>query len=432
MGSSICALIACAAMTCASSASELCRVTDGGTPFRGSLVKFNEDGQPVFDTNAGSVAVPLNGLITWGELRDTPDGTQVLLADGSVIVASDVALEGENLIVRASLFGEPEGLSIAGATSVPVSAVRAIVFRVPLRPDDRDALFRRLRSVTGFADQLWLANGDALAGTLTHLGRRKSGDRPGPASLTFKTETGEIELRPQNAQGKLLEKVQAVIFNPALVRKVDEHETTMLAGLSDGSRLSTTSIEPIGDRATFTLACGVKIQSHTDENIWRKINALQSFGPHVKYVSDLSPLDYRQTPMLGKKWPLGVDQSVSSGMLRAGRRLYVKGLGMHSRSRVMYKLAKPYSKFEAELAIDDSAGERGSVIFLAARHIDGRFRIVPDSKILVRGGDPPRSISIDLRGAAAVALFVEPADHGDVMDRANWLNARLIPAINDE
>ena len=252
----------------------------------------------------------------------------------------------------------------------------------------------------------------------------------GPPSATIKTAAGEVTIRPDEPQGQLLEKVQAVIFNPALVRKVAAGTPGTLVGLSDGSRLFVTNVAADGRRATFTLAGGVKLTSHVDEDIWQRISSLQSFGPHVTYLSDLPHhgAAYRQTTLLGRTWPLGIDENVTGGRLRSGGNLYVKGIGLHSRARAVFVLDQPYSRLEAELAIDDSAGKLGSVVFLLARHVDGKFRIVAESKTLVRGGDAPKHLSVDLTGASAVALFAEPADHGDVMDRANWLNARLLRA----
>ena len=45
---------------------------------------------------------------------------------------------------------------------------------------------------------------------------------------------------------------------------------------------------------------------------------------------------------------------------------------------------------------------------------------------IIRGADAPTPVSIDLKGAARLALIVEFADRGDELDHANWLNARLI------
>ena len=111
----------------------LCR-TVAGDAFAGKLVSISGAGDVVFSVDGKQKQVPAEEFLSWGTLSDSPDGTQVFLSDGSVIVASEVALDGESLIVEANLFGEVKGLAVAGTSRIPVSALRAIVFRVPLRP----------------------------------------------------------------------------------------------------------------------------------------------------------------------------------------------------------------------------------------------------------------------------------------------------------
>lgn len=405
---------------------QLCR-TINKPAFMAELVSVAGAGNANFSVAGKPIEVSSGELITWGALRDSPTGTHVLLADGSVLIATEAEIDGEELIVQSRLFGEVQGFSIAGTSRLPISAVRAIVFRAPLRSADRDALFKRLQASAEFEDQLWLANGDILKGTISRLVRESQDGNPGPVSVAIKTSAGEVEIRSAEPQGQLLEKVQAIVFNPALVRKVDADAPATLVGLADGTRLYAKQIEADGERATFMLASGAKLTSHPDENVWRRISSLQSFGSHVTYLSNLSPADYRHTPMLDRKWPLGVDESVTGARLRSDERMFVNGLGMHSSARAVYVLDRPYLKLEAELAIDQSAGDKGSVVFLVAHDADGKFKIAYKSPV-VRGGEQPLPISLDISGARRIALFVEEADHGELMDRANWLNVRLIPA----
>ena len=46
----------------------------------------------------------------------------------------------------------------------------------------------------------------------------------------------------------------------------------------------------------------------------------------------------------------------------------------------------------------------------------------------VRGGESPRPVSVDVTGAQGLTLTVDFADRGDELDRANWLDARLVKA----
>jgi hypothetical protein len=103
----------------------------------------------------------------------------------------------------------------------------------------------------------------------------------------------------------------------------------------------------------------------------------------------------------------------------------LKGIGMHSASRLTYRLERKYQRFEAAIAVDDSADGRGSVTFGVYVLRGGAWQDAYRSGI-VRGGDVPLPISVDLDGAEGLTLTVDYADRGDEMDRADWLDARLV------
>ena len=45
---------------------------------------------------------------------------------------------------------------------------------------------------------------------------------------------------------------------------------------------------------------------------------------------------------------------------------------------------------------------------------------------MVRGGESPQSVAVDLGGASGLTLTVDYADRGDELDYADWLDARLV------
>jgi hypothetical protein len=107
---------------------------------------------------------------------------------------------------------------------------------------------------------------------------------------------------------------------------------------------------------------------------------------------------------------------------------------MHSTSRVTYDLDGRDRTFLAELALDQQCGVGGSVTFqvFLQRRLDGSpepWTVAYESPI-VRGGQKPLAISLDVSHATRLALIVGFADRGDQLDYANWLNARLLPATH--
>ena len=98
---------------------------------------------------------------------------------------------------------------------------------------------------------------------------------------------------------------------------------------------------------------------------------------------------------------------------------------MHSTSRLVYDLRDRFRMFAAEVALDDLSRGRGSVTYRVFLERDGAWAAAYESPI-VRGGDAPLPVRVGVEGASRIALVVDYADFGDVLDRANWLNARLI------
>ena len=120
-------------------------------------------------------------------------------------------------------------------------------------------------------------------------------------------------------------------------------------------------------------------------------------------------------------WPYALDRNLSGGPLVAGGKTFLKGVSMHSASRLTYLTDGRYDRFDALIAVDDSTAGQGSVRFRV--FVDGNSSYTSDT---VRGGDPPKPISIQIRDAQRIDLVVDFADRADQQDHANWLEARFV------
>ena len=78
-------------------------------------------------------------------------------------------------------------------------------------------------------------------------------------------------------------------------------------------------------------------------------------------------------------------------------------------------------RFAALVGIDDSTAGGGSVVFRVL--VNGQERFASRT---IRGGDAPVPVSVDLTGAKKLELIVDYADHADVLDHADWLDARIV------
>ncbi len=366
-----------------------------GQPFRGDLVSADvswllsfQDGGPLRRIAAGE-------LTLWGTFVEPRRGVQIVLAGGGIIACSAPTIEREQLRGEWPLFD---------ALSLPLGSIAGIVFRPPLDPAAGDQLMSRVVGQSATDDRVLLDNGDELTGTVAGLDDKL---------LRLQTNAGTLDVE--------VDKLTAVIFNSVLLDKPAPNGLRAIVGFRDGSRVTAVSIAADANVAQLKLPGGAELKLPT-----RAIIALQPLGGRVVYLSDLKPASYRHIPYLDLSWPYRTDRSVLGGQLRWGGHVYVKGLGMHTPARITYDLDQPYRKFQADAAIDAEAGGRGSAVFRVFTD-DGSGSWQPRAATeTVRGGEAPVPILVDLAGAKRISLLVDFADHGDVLDHADWLNARLV------
>jgi hypothetical protein len=366
-----------------------------GEPFRAAFAGATDDSGLRFTVDGQERTLPAADLVFWGRFVDPSRGLQVVLAGGGLIVSETARLDGENVTGESVSFGKWQ---------LPVDLVAGIILRPPLDPAAADKLLARVSTAMGRDDRLLLDNGDEVSGTLTGFDEKQA---------TIRRQGGPLEIKA--------DALAAIVFDPSLTNRPRASGLRIVTGFQDGSRLPALEMTSSGSNTNLKLSGGAQLSSATT---W--IVALQVLGGGVEYLSDLKPISYRHIPYLELAWPYRDDRSVAGIQLRAGRQFYLKGLGMHSPARITYELADDYRRFAAEVAIDDEARERGSVLFrVFVDDGSGEWQEKATSPIL-RGGEPPQSLSADLTGAKRISLLVDFADRGDELDHADWLNARLV------
>jgi hypothetical protein len=348
-----------------------------------------------------------------------------VLVDGSVIRADVLALEEDQLVL-----GDSTGLArgLWEETSLPKGAVRAILLQPPAAAGERDRLLLSLLGYRGAEDRLLLVVGETAAGTLATSPRsgRFAKESSAPEADVFEL------IRRGNAQPLAIPaaKVVAVSFGGAVQPPPPAGMSAWL-GFTDGSCVHASSIGVKSGVVTIALAGGgelhAKLAGREDiENaFWDAVTYIEPVGPRVQWLSDAESIGYKPIPFLSVLRPFGKDQSVLNSRLRAAGAVFRKGLGMPSASRLAYDVAG-FRKFQAELAIDKTAGLKGSVVFkVLLEGASGQWQTAYESPVL-RGGDSPVAVSIDLKDASRMALLVDFADRGDECDYADWLQARLV------
>lgn len=361
-----------------------------GEPFLAEIAAVDESWRIRFNAHGASRELSAADLVRWGRPREPRRGPLLVLADGGFLSADVLKADKKRLTADSALFGTIE---------VPLERIAGVILQLPADRHGRDLLLDTVSSAQGNADEAILTNGDRIAGRFESLSE---------TSLQIQSPVGAVDIQPA--------RLRAMIFNPSLLDRAVPPGLHWLAGFVDGSRLLANQVVLDAKLVKLTLSGGLAWTTVPEDLVF-----LQPQGGRAVYLSDLKADGYRHVPFLELPWNYYDDRNVTGGWLRAAGRVYAKGLGMHSASRIRYRLDGGHTRFDALLAVDDSAGGRGSVRFRV--FVDGSPKYTSPT---VRGGDPPLPVSVDLQGSQRLDLVVDFADRADERDHADWLEARLV------
>jgi hypothetical protein len=379
-------------------------------------------------------------LVTWGapvepksrgRLPERFPPAELLLVDEGLLVVDIKESKSDRFIAESSSLGDIE---------VPFERVRGALFRPPINRQRRDLFANRLTDEATKTDRLILENGDVVTGRILRFAAAEAGAKNVPAFFV-EIKVGETPLKID------ADRVVAAAFNPESLETPPRRGQRAVVGLADGSRLMVQSLRTTDKEVELRLAPGTTWKATRDQLVF-----LQPLLDKLTYVSDLivpQSLDdsgdpkgtlvgrppreksarYKFVPYLTATWPLCADRNVRGTHVRSSGRLYLKGLGMHSGGMLTLILPHKCRRFDAELALDDEVGQRGSVTFnvKVVGVKDGKSTILREfTSEVIRGGAAPVPASVDLTDAAGIVLTVLFAERGDELDHANWLNARLV------
>src|SRR5271170_6402307 len=139
-------------------------------------------------------------------------------------------------------------------------------------------------------------------------------------------------------------------------------------------------------------------------------------SPGTNYLSDLQPIyAYTGSGTIVK------DKSIGGRTMTNGGVVYLKGIGVNSRSGVEYNLGGVCTRFQASIGTDDEEGSSGSVIFEV--FADGA-RILKTG--VLTGSSASQFVDLDVTGVRRLTIGVDDADDGTSNDHADWANALVI------
>jgi hypothetical protein len=217
-------------------------------------------------------------------------------------------------------------------------------------------------------------------------------------------------------------KVFGLVYRRSSGREIPESKG--LAVETNGSVWAVASIRLAGDQLEWTTPLGIKMS--------RPIGSLARLDfsrGKVIYLSDLTPESVQWVPYFsaGKETPAQVslfaprkDRSLESGPLQLDSIRYSKGLAIHSRTTLVYRLPDRYRRFSAVVGIDDLVRPQGNVRLV----ISGDDRVLLE--IMVGGAEPARRVDLDMTAVRRLTIVADFGDDFDVGDHLDLCDARLL------
>lgn len=309
----------------------------------------------------------------------------ILLSTSDVLRGRIAGSDQHHIIVQSPSFGE---------VLTPIRWISVVLFDVSAPAGTADALRQAARE----KDVVLLQNGERLEGIVAEIS---------PERVLFRAAPGELEIP--------LARVVGVAFAHTQTSPPAE-ELQVCVSTIDGSVL-TGRIQPADEPGRFVLEttwASLPVSMH------ESVCSIEIRGGRLLYLSDLDPVEVEQVPHLGRLWPWQRDRSVGGTPLSIRGKVYRKGLGVHSRSRLAYDLNGLFRRFRTEIGIDDATAHIGQATFTILA--DGRVLF---SRENLAGDDEPVQVDVDTTGVQRLELLVDYGMGLDVGDHANWAEARL-------
>jgi hypothetical protein len=369
-----------------------------GNPIKGSLKQIDEKWTAI----VGDARARVEGgeLISLRRadvpLPASPPGPQVIFTNGDRLPGTVGKLTGTRLAFTSSVAGDELAL--------PLTALSVLWLDNPADATYPERLRRRLLSERRTRDLLWLKNGDQLQGSLLRLDAQ---------TAVIEVESNEVKVDRA--------KIAVVALSNDVPPSLKPPTNYGLLVLTNGGRISVASVQADAKTLTAKTLVGATLKAPLDQ-----VAALDIFQGRAVYLSDLKPKAYQYVPFLDAKEPSfswTADQSVAGDDLKLGASTFVKGLGMHSESRISYALDGAYRRFEAVVGLDGTGDRRAEV----------RIQVLVDGKPCPWGWDKaltvqtgPKDVRVDIAGARELTLVVEHGQVPFVQGRVGWGDARLV------
>lgn len=207
----------------------------------------------------------------------------------------------------------------------------------------------------------------------------------------------------------------AKVFGVVLKRAIQPVKTIGELLMTNDDRLSLTRLTLANTSLGATTGTGLKLAGTLDQ-----VQMIDFRQGRLVYLSELEPRTYEYTPFFDEQWNMRRDENFDQRPIRIGSKTFARGLCIHSKTFVRYRMAGEYRRFQALMGIEQLVGKNGNV----------RVVIRADNDVLfegdVDGKDDPIPLDFDVSGKRDLEILVDYGAGTAIYDHLALGDARLV------
>ena len=318
---------------------------------------------------------------------------QATLVDGTIIHCSRIRSVAGKVSLESSL---------AGPISIPLSLFASIRFATG--EAEVDAAWNEHRRRDRKTDALIIRKEQDGKTELDHVDG-VIGDMD-ESSVKFLFDGDEIPVKRKNLFGLIFFRRESRAAEPSC------RMTSTASDVFQASRVFSD-----GRNVKAVLLSGPEISVPVD-----RLRELDFSVSKVRYLSDLEPREVKYTPFFDVVFELRRDRNLDGQPLRLGGTTYARGLALHSKTYLRYRISRTYRRFQTVIGIDQVIVDRNNGDVHIVISGDGKVLLETD----VRGVDKPRPVDLDVAGIRDLEILVDFGGDLDIADHLDLADAKLI------
>ena len=373
---------------------------DDGTLI-GGLVSLT-DGRLLLDTAEGEREVPLARVLFVSPEQAPPAPAAVVavwakLVDGSTLLGTAYLVE-DNRARFTALDG--------GQTMLPTESIAHV--RLRDQTPDISAQWEQILAAEADGDLIVIRKNEAVDYLSGRLGDVTS------ENVEFTLEGETTPVRRARVDGLVYFHAQPPKLTDAVCR----------VALSGGGEWFARELMVSEGRLKLETPAGVSVDVP-----WEQVAQLDFSLGKVAYLSDLPTQSEEWTPYFGvggdadraaRLFGPRRDQALFGQPLILEGTTYRKGLALHSRSQMVWRLPSKFSNLEMQVGLAERGGRRDTV----------RLTIEADGRVLfdetIAAGEAARGLRLDLSGARQLTILADYGDGSDVLDHLLLCDAKVV------